>query len=52
MLHATEALRRSVVTLQRLTVWPTLEVMVTATPAHSAKTIDPETGLAVIDLCE
>lgn len=36
--------------LQRLTVWPTLEVVVTETPAHLAKTVDPETGLALIDL--
>jgi predicted DNA-binding protein with PD1-like motif len=38
--------------LQRLTVWPTLEVVVTETPAHLAKTIDPETGLALIDLSD
>lgn len=36
--------------LQSLTVWPTLEVVVTETPAHLAKSIDPETGLALIDL--
>lgn len=36
--------------LQRLMVWPTLEVVVTETPAHLRKTVDPETGLALIDL--
>lgn len=36
--------------LQSLTVWPTLEVVVTELPAHLAKKIDPETGLALIDL--
>lgn len=36
--------------LQALTVWPTLEVVVTETPAHLQKTVDPETGLALIDL--
>jgi predicted DNA-binding protein with PD1-like motif len=36
--------------LQSLTVWPTLEVVVTETPAHLAKRVDPETGLALIDL--
>jgi predicted DNA-binding protein with PD1-like motif len=36
--------------LQRLTVWPTLEVVVTETPAHLRKTVDPATGLALIDL--
>jgi predicted DNA-binding protein with PD1-like motif len=38
--------------LQRLTVWPTLEVVVTETPAHLAKTVDPETGLALIDISD
>lgn len=36
--------------LQSLTVWPTLEVVVNETPAHLAKKVDPETGLALIDL--
>jgi predicted DNA-binding protein with PD1-like motif len=36
--------------LQRLEVWPTLEVVVTETPAHLTKRVDPETGLALIDL--
>jgi predicted DNA-binding protein with PD1-like motif len=36
--------------LQRLEVWPTLEVVVTETPAHLRKRVDPETGLALIDL--
>jgi uncharacterized protein len=36
--------------LQSLTVWPTLEVVVTETPGHLAKKVDPETGLALIDL--
>lgn len=36
--------------LQALSVWPTLEVVVTETPAHLRKTVDPETGLALIDL--
>jgi predicted DNA-binding protein with PD1-like motif len=38
--------------LQSLTVWPTLEVVVTETPAHLAKTVDPETGLALIDVSD
>ncbi len=38
--------------LQRLTVWPTLEVVITETPVHLAKTVDPETGLALIDLSD
>lgn len=38
--------------LQRLTVWPTFEVVVTETPAHLAKTTDPGTGLALIDLSD
>jgi len=36
--------------LQSLTVWPTLEVVVNETPAQLAKKVDPETGLALIDL--
>lgn len=36
--------------LQRLEVWPTLEVVVTETPAHLRKRVDDETGLALIDL--
>lgn len=36
--------------LQSLSVWPTLEVVVTETPAHLAKKVDPETGLALIDI--
>jgi predicted DNA-binding protein with PD1-like motif len=36
--------------LQHLEVWPTLEVVVTETPAHLRKRVDPETGLALIDL--
>jgi uncharacterized protein len=36
--------------LQSLTAWPTLEVVVTETPGHLAKKVDPETGLALIDL--
>jgi predicted DNA-binding protein with PD1-like motif len=31
-------------------VWPTLEVLVTESPDHLAKTEDPETGLALIDI--
>jgi predicted DNA-binding protein with PD1-like motif len=31
-------------------VWPTLEVVVTASPAHLRRRHDPETGLALIDL--
>src|SRR5207248_8373816 len=31
-------------------VWPTLEVIVTETPAHLRKSLDPETGLALIDI--
>jgi predicted DNA-binding protein with PD1-like motif len=36
--------------VQHLEVWPTLEVVVTETPAHLRKSVDPETGLALIDL--
>lgn len=31
-------------------VWPTLEVVVTDHPGHLTKRIDPDTGLALIDL--
>lgn len=31
-------------------VWPTLEVIVTESPAHLRRRSDPETGLALIDL--
>ncbi len=31
-------------------VWPTLEVVLTETPAHLRRRTDPETGLALIDL--
>jgi hypothetical protein len=33
-------------------VRPTLEVVVTETPAHLRKRVDAETGLALIDLGE
>lgn len=36
--------------LQRLTVFPTLEVIVTETPRHLHKRVDPQTGLALIAL--
>lgn len=36
--------------LRAATVWPTLEVIVTETPEHLRKTVDDETGLALIDL--
>jgi uncharacterized protein len=36
--------------LLRAEVWPTVELIVTEAPAHLAKTIDRETGLALIDL--
>jgi len=36
--------------LKKLVVWPTLEVVLTETPAELRKTVDPETGLALIDL--
>lgn len=36
--------------LKRATVWPTLEVIVTETPNHLRKRVDPETGLALISL--
>jgi uncharacterized protein len=31
-------------------VWPTLEVVVTEEPRHLRRTIDAQTGLALIDL--
>ena len=31
-------------------VWPTLEVVITESPAHLRRKHDPETGLALIDL--
>jgi predicted DNA-binding protein with PD1-like motif len=31
-------------------VWPTLEVILTESPNHLRRRIDPETGLALIDL--
>jgi predicted DNA-binding protein with PD1-like motif len=36
--------------LLRGRVWPTLEVVLTESPAELRKTHDPETGLALIDL--
>ena len=36
--------------LQKADVFPTMEVIVTETPAHLCKRIDPETGLALIAL--
>ncbi|MGK5533829.1 PPC domain-containing DNA-binding protein [Streptomyces sp. URMC 129] len=36
--------------LQRLTVWPTLELVITETPAHLRKRVDPDVGLALIAL--
>jgi predicted DNA-binding protein with PD1-like motif len=36
--------------LQRAVVWPTLEVIVTESPAHLRKRVDEETGLALIAL--
>lgn len=38
--------------LQRAVVWPTLEVIVTETPAHLRKRVDEETGLALIAIDE
>lgn len=35
--------------LKAARVWPTLEVVVTETPSHLQKTVDEETGLALID---
>jgi uncharacterized protein len=31
-------------------VWPTLEMIITETPAHLRRVHDPDTGLALIDL--
>lgn len=31
------------------TVWPTLELVLTESPAHLRRRVDPETGLALID---
>jgi predicted DNA-binding protein with PD1-like motif len=36
--------------VQRLVVWPTLEVIVTESPVHLRKRVDRETGLALVDL--
>jgi predicted DNA-binding protein with PD1-like motif len=36
--------------LLEATVWPTLEVVLTESPQHLRKKIDPEVGLALIDL--
>jgi len=36
--------------VQEAIVWPTLEVIVTETPNHLRKQVDPETGLALISL--
>jgi len=38
--------------LQRANVFPTLEVVLTETPAHLRKRIDPHTGLALIAIEE
>jgi uncharacterized protein len=38
--------------LRRAVVWPTLEVIVTESPAHLRKRVDEETGLALIALEE
>jgi predicted DNA-binding protein with PD1-like motif len=38
--------------VQRLVVWPTLEVVVTETPAHLRKRFDPDVGLALIAIDE
>lgn len=38
--------------LQQATVWPTLEVVVTETPARLCRRHDRDTGLALIDLEE
>lgn len=35
---------------QRVEVFPTMELMLTETPAHLRKRVDPETGLALIAL--
>ena len=36
--------------VKQAVVWPTLEVIVTESPAHLRKRVDPETGLALIAL--
>ena len=36
--------------VQRMVVWPTLEVIVTETPPHLRKHVDEETGLALVRL--
>jgi uncharacterized protein len=36
--------------LLEATVWPTLEVVLVQSPSHLRRTIDPEVGLALIDL--
>ena len=38
--------------LQQINVFPTIEVVLTETPAHLRKRVDPQTGLALIDLRE
>jgi predicted DNA-binding protein with PD1-like motif len=38
--------------LQRVVVWPTLEVIVTESPSHLRKRVDEQTGLALIALEE
>ncbi|MDN5858994.1 MAG: DNA-binding protein [Pseudonocardia sp.] len=38
--------------VQSAVVWPTLEVIVTESPAHLSKRVDEETGLALIALDE
>jgi predicted DNA-binding protein with PD1-like motif len=38
--------------LRRAIVWPTLEVVITESPAHLCKRVDAETGLALIRLDE
>ncbi len=38
--------------LQKLEVFPTMEIVLTETPAHLRKRIDPQTGLALIALQE
>ncbi|HWU57882.1 MAG TPA: PPC domain-containing DNA-binding protein [Microbacteriaceae bacterium] len=38
--------------LKRLTVFPTMEVVLTETPAHLRKRIDRQTGLALIDVAK
>ena len=38
--------------LQKLDVFPTVEIVLTETPAHLRKRVDPQTGLALIALQE